>query len=263
MKPLAELDARGVSTLLTDIDDTLTSEGKLTAEAYSALERLHQAGLRVVPVTGRPAGWCDHIARMWPVDAVVGENGAFYFYYANGRLERRFQQDDGTRAEKRARLKAIAERILAAVPGCALASDQAYRETDLAIDYCEDVPPLPLAAAERIAALMREAGLTAKVSSIHVNGWFGDYDKLATARRLFAERFGLDLDHANRQVVYAGDSPNDAPMFGFFHNSVGVANVRKFEQVLSAKPRFITQAPAGAGFRELAEHLLVAKSRRS
>ncbi len=263
MKPLAELDARGVSALLTDIDDTLTSEGKLTAEAYSALERLQQAGFRVVPVTGRPAGWCDHIARMWPVDAVVGENGAFYFYYANGRLERRFQQDDATRAEKRARLKAIAERILAAVPGCALASDQPYRETDLAIDYCEDVPPLPLAAAERIAALMREAGLTAKVSSIHVNGWFGDYDKLATARRVFAERFGLDLDQANRQVVYAGDSPNDAPMFGFFENSVGVANVRKFEHVLSAKPRFITRAPAGAGFRELAEHLLVAKSRRS
>jgi HAD superfamily hydrolase (TIGR01484 family) len=262
VKPLAELDAREVSAVLTDIDDTLTTEGKLTAEAYSALERLQRAGFRVVPVTGRPAGWCDHIARMWPVDAVVGENGAFYFYYAKGRLERRFQQDQASRAEKRARLSAIAERILAAVPGCALASDQPYRETDLAIDYCEDVPPLPLAAAERIASLMREAGLTAKVSSIHINGWFGDYDKLATARRLFAERFGLDLDQANRQVVFAGDSPNDAPMFGFFHNSVGVVNVRKFEQVLSAKPRFITKAPAGAGFRELAEHLLVAKSRR-
>jgi hypothetical protein len=262
VKPLAELDARAVSAVLTDIDDTLTTDGKLTAEAYSALERLQQAGFRVVPVTGRPAGWCDHIARMWPVDAVVGENGAFYFYYANGRLERRFRHDEAARAEKRARLKAIAERILAAVPGCALASDQPYRETDLAIDYCEDVPPLPLSAAEQIAALMREAGLTAKVSSIHVNGWFGDYDKLATARRLFAERFALDLDHANRQVVFAGDSPNDAPMFGFFHNSVGVANVRKFEKVLAAKPRFITQAPAGAGFQELAQHLLVAKSRR-
>jgi HAD superfamily hydrolase (TIGR01484 family) len=263
VKALAELDAREVSAVLTDIDDTLTTEGRLTAQAYGALERLQRAGFRVVPVTGRPAGWCDHIARMWPVDAVVGENGAFYFYYANGRLERCFQHDEAARAGKRARLKAIAERILATVPGCALASDQPYRETDLAIDYCEDVPPLPLSAAERIAALMREAGLTAKVSSIHVNGWFGDYDKLATARRLFAERFGLDLDHANRQVVFAGDSPNDAPMFGFFHNSVGVANVRKFEQVLAAKPRFITQAPAGAGFQELAEHLLVAKSRRS
>ena len=263
MKPLVELDARGVSAVLTDIDDTLTTEGKLTAEAFSALERLQQAGFLVVPVTGRPAGWCDHIARMWPVDAVVGENGAFYFYYANGRLERRFHHDEATRAEKRMRLKAIAERILATVPGCALASDQPYRETDLAIDYCEDVPPLPLSAAERIAALMRDAGLTAKVSSIHVNGWFGDYDKLATARRLFAERFGLDLDRASRQVVFAGDSPNDAPMFGFFEHSVGVANVRRFEGLLKEKPKYVTQAASGAGFRELAQHLLVAKSRRS
>jgi HAD superfamily hydrolase (TIGR01484 family) len=262
VKPLAELDARGVRAVLADIDDTLTTDGKLTAEAYGALERLRQAGYRVVPVTGRPAGWCDHIARMWPVDAVVGENGAFYFFYADGRLQRRFQHEEASRAEKRARLKAIAERILAAVPGTALASDQPYRETDLAIDFCEDVAPLGLQAAERIASLMREAGLTAKVSSIHVNGWFGDYDKLATTRRLFAERFGLDLAQSNREVVFAGDSPNDAPMFGFFDHSVGVANVRRFESLLGEKPKYVTRAPCGAGFRELAEHLLVAKSRR-
>jgi hydroxymethylpyrimidine pyrophosphatase-like HAD family hydrolase len=140
------------------------------------------------------------------------------------------------------------------VPGCAIASDQPYRETDLAIDYCEDVPPLPLEAAERIAALMRAAGLTAKVSSIHVNGWFGDYDKLAAARRLFAERFSIDLGAENAQVVFAGDSPNDAPMFGFFRNSVGVANVRRF--ALEPPPRFVTRAEAGAGFAELAAHLL-------
>jgi HAD superfamily hydrolase (TIGR01484 family) len=256
MKPLAELDARGVRALLLDIDDTLTTEGKLTADAYAALERLQRAGLRVVPVTGRPAGWCDHIARMWPVDAVVGENGAFYFYRAAGRLERRFQDDSATRAEKRGRLGAIAERILAAVPGCALASDQPYRETDLAIDFCEDVPPLPLEAAERIAALMRQAGLTAKVSSIHVNGWFGDYDKLAMTRRLFAERFGLDLAAAGGEVVFAGDSPNDAPMFAFFANSVGVANVRKFDQLRFERPRYVTRAASGGGFAELAAHLL-------
>src|SRR5499426_2754354 len=102
---------RGIRGVLADIDDTLTTDGKLSAEAYGALERLQRAGFLVVPVTGRPAGWCDHIARMWPVDAVVGENGAFYFFYANGRLERRFQQDEASRAEKRSRLKAIAEKI--------------------------------------------------------------------------------------------------------------------------------------------------------
>ena len=256
MKPLAGLDARRVAALLFDIDDTLTTGGRLTAAAYGALERLKHAGKRVVAVTGRPAGWCDHIARMWPVDAVVGENGAFYFTFAQGRLEKRFQEDAAARAAKRERLDAIAKAIFAAMPGCAIASDQPYRETDLAIDYCEDVPPLPLEAAERIAALMRESGLTARVSSIHVNGLFGAYDKLAMTRQLFAERFGQDLDAANREVVFVGDSPNDAPMFGFFENSVGVANVRRFAARLAAAPKFVTQAEAGAGFAELVYHLL-------
>lgn len=256
MKPLAELDPRGVRAVLVDIDDTLTTEGKLTAQAYAALERLHASRKIVVPVTGRPAGWCDHIARMWPVDAVVGENGAFYFFFADGRLQRRYADLPEARREKRQRLERLAGEILRHVPGAALAADQAYRETDLAIDYCEDVPALSLPQAERVAELMRAAGLTAKVSSIHVNGWCGDYDKLAMARRLFAERFALDLDSANASIVYVGDSPNDAPMFGFFEKSVGVANVRRFAGRLAAPPKFVTRASAGAGFAELAAHLL-------
>ena len=256
MKPLAELDARPVTALLFDIDDTLTTEGRLTADAYAALEALKRAGKLVVPVTGRPAGWCDHIARMWPVDAVVGENGAFYFCFTGKRLEKRFLDDADLRAARRAKLAAIGERILREVPGCALASDQAYREADLAIDYCEDVPPLPLAAAERIAALMREAGLNAKISSIHVNGWFGAYDKLGMTRRLFAERFGWDLDARNREVVFAGDSPNDAPMFSYFANSVGMANLRRFDALAFDRPKYVTRGEAGAGFAELARHLL-------
>jgi hypothetical protein len=256
MKPLAQLDARAIDALLFDIDETLTTEGKLTALAYAALERLHVAGKRVIAVTGRPAGWCDHIARMWPVDAVVGENGAFYFCLAEGKLHKRFADDEKTRAAKRGRLDAIAKTILGQVPGCAVASDQPYRETDLAIDYCEDVPPLPLEAAERIAALMRGAGLTARVSSIHVNGWFGDYDKLAMTRRLFKERFGVDLERTNRSVAYVGDSPNDAPMFAFFVNSIGVANVARFADRMSDKPKFVSQANSGAGFAELVAHLL-------
>lgn len=256
MKPLSELDPRGVRAVLLDIDETLTTDGKLTAQAYGALERLSRAGLRVIPVTGRPAGWCDHIARMWPVEAVVGENGAFYFFYAGKRLHKRFLDEAETRAQKRKRLDAVAAQVLAAVPGCALASDQAYRETDLAIDYCEDVAALPLESANRIAELMRAAGMTAKVSSIHVNGWFGEYDKLAMTRQLFAERLGLDLGRANREVVFAGDSPNDAPMFGFFQNSVGVANVRRFEALLPEQPKYVTTHASGAGFAELADHLL-------
>jgi HAD superfamily hydrolase (TIGR01484 family) len=257
MKPLAQLrDAARLRGLLFDIDDTLTTEGRLTALAYAALERLKQAGRLVVAVTGRPAGWCDHIARMWPVDAVVGENGAFYFRHERGKLIKRYHDAADVRAVKRARLAAIAERILAAVPGSALASDQPYREADLAIDYCEDVPPLPLESAERIAALMREAGLNAKISSIHVNGWFGGYDKLAMARILFAEKFAADLDAANAEFAYAGDSPNDAPMFAFFANSIGVANVARFAGHMAALPKYVTQAEAGAGFAEIAAHLL-------
>jgi len=257
VKPLSDLrDAARLRGLLFDIDDTLTTEGRLTAEAYAALERLHAAKRLSIAVTGRPAGWCDHIARMWPVDAVVGENGAFYFRYENGRLHKRFQDSEAERAAKRARLDAVAGRILAEVPGSALASDQGYRETDLAIDYCEDVPRLPLEQAERIADLMREAGLTAKISSIHVNGWFGGYDKLAMTKTLFAEKFAADLDLDNAHYAFAGDSPNDAPMFGYFANSVGMANVRRFAGHLAAEPKFVTQREAGAGFAELIRHLL-------
>jgi HAD superfamily hydrolase (TIGR01484 family) len=257
MKPLAEMrGAERLRGLLFDIDDTLTTDGRLTALAYAALERFRRAGRIAIAVTGRPAGWCDHIARMWPVDAVVGENGAFYFCYDKGRLYKRFHDVDAVRAEKRARLAAIGARILAAVPGCALASDQPYREADLAIDYCEDVAPLPLAAAERIVALMREAGLNAKISSIHVNGWFGGYDKLAMAKVLLAEKFATDLDAVNAEYAYAGDSPNDAPMFGYFVNSVGVANIARFSGHLAAAPKYVTRSESGAGFAELVAHLL-------
>ncbi len=256
MRPLAELRGAGrLRGLLFDIDETLTTEGRLTAEAYAAMEHLRRAGRIVVPITGRPAGWCDHIARMWPVDAVVGENGAFYFRHAGGKLLRKFAESDEQRALNRRRLADIGKRIVAQVPGCALASDQAYREADLAIDFCEDVPPLPLATAEKIAGLMRAEGLTAKVSSIHVNGWFGRYDKLAMSRRLFAEQFGLEAGVLQREFAFAGDSPNDAPMFAFFDHSVGVANVARFAGALEAEPKFVTRGRAGAGFAELAAHL--------
>ncbi|MEP7260999.1 MAG: HAD-IIB family hydrolase, partial [Usitatibacter sp.] len=181
MKPLAlfPLAARGaIRGVLTDIDDTLTIHGQLPAVAYSALERLRDAGFMVIPVTGRPAGWCDHIARMWPVDAVVGENGAFWFRHDKqaGRLVKRYVIDEEERAMRRSRLGAIADRVLAQVPGCAVASDQAYREADLAIDFREDVAPLPMGEVQRIVSIMESEGLTAKASSIHVNGWFGGYD---------------------------------------------------------------------------------------
>ncbi|MCW5625424.1 MAG: HAD-IIB family hydrolase [Burkholderiales bacterium] len=265
MQPWASCPASvraGIVAVLTDIDDTLTEHGRLPAVAYAALERLRAAGLRVVPVTGRPAGWCDLIARQWPVDAVVGENGAFYFRYdeAARRMIRRYAKAVADRGDDRTRLDAIAQAVLTEIPGTAIAADQAYREADLAIDFCEDVPALPPVAVQRIVDVFHRFGATAKVSSIHVNGWFGGYDKLSTSRLLFAERFGIDLDAARDSIVYVGDSPNDAPMFHHFPQAVGVANVRTFANTMTDLPHWITTSPGGRGFAEVADALIEART---
>jgi HAD superfamily hydrolase (TIGR01484 family) len=264
MKPLAQfpLEARKrIRGVLTDIDDTLTTDGRLEACAYGALEQLRKAGLLVIAVTGRPAGWCDHIARMWPVDGVVGENGAFWFRHDEGahKLVKRYVIDEDQRTVRALRMDDIARRILAEVPGCAIASDQAYREADLAIDFREDVPALPREAVAKIVALMEAEGLTAKVSSIHVNGWFGGYDKLSTTRLMLREDFAIDVDALRAEFVFAGDSPNDQPMFAFFPNAVGVANVREMADLMTDLPAWITPSAGSAGFAELADALLAAK----
>jgi HAD superfamily hydrolase (TIGR01484 family) len=264
MMPLSAFSAgarRDIRGVFLDIDDTLTTDGRLTAGAYASLEELAAAGIIVVPITGRPAGWCDHIARMWPVEGVVGENGAFYFRYDRVRrtMQKRFLVSDGQRRDARARLEGLKETILAKVPGSAVASDQYYRETDLAIDFCEDVERLPQEAVTRIVALFESAGATAKVSSIHVNGWFGTYDKLGMTKILMRECFGVDLDADKERFVFVGDSPNDAPMFEYFPHSVGVANIKEFDGRLGAEPTYICNERCGAGFTELAAALLAAR----
>ncbi len=264
MKPLSacpKATLAAIRGIFTDIDETISTEGRLTAEAYDALAALKKAGLLVVPVTGRPAGWCDHIARFWPVDAVVGENGAFWMWHdlAVGRLRTRFIQSDAERSDGRRRLEAVRTDVLREVRGTALASDQPYRLADLAIDFCEDVPALPRAEVERIVAIFKRHGAEAKVSSIHVNGWFGSYDKLTTTRAMMAELFGVDLEASRDAYVFAGDSPNDAPMFAFFPNGVGVANVHDFAEAMPHLPSWITTARSGAGFVELAQALIAAR----
>lgn len=246
--------------IFTDIDDTLTSDGRLSAAVYAALERLQAANVRVVPVTGRPAGWCDMIARFWPVDGVVGENGAFYFRYdrPTRTMIRRYAVAADVRARDRRALHALGERIVADVPGCAIASDQAYRESDLAIDFAEDVGPLPQSDIEAILAAFAAAGATAKVSSIHVNGWFGSYDKAAMTRHFAREILDCDLDVDNERFLFVGDSPNDAPLFAFFHNACGVGNVRDYGGRMPHYPRFVADGHGGAGFLEIVDEVLKA-----
>ena len=262
LKPLTELPpsfCEGLLGLCTDIDDTLTTSGKLTSIAYQALWDARRSGLLVIPVTGRPAGWADHLARMWPVDGVVAENGALYLRHRDGKLIRRTVRGDvGVEAAERSRLLALAHRVLEEVPGSAFASDQPYREFDVAVDFCEDVETLPQEAVDRIVALFQNGGATAKVSSIHVNAWFGTYDKLGMLKRLLLEERGHDLDDPAVAVrfLYVGDSPNDEPMFRFFPQSVGVANVAAFASHMSALPGWITSRPSGEGFAELVGHLL-------
>jgi hypothetical protein len=248
--------------VLTDIDDTLTLHGRLPAEAFAALEALRAAGLAVVPITGRPAGWCDHIARMWPVDGVVGENGAFYFRYDEEakKMRRVYAQNAEERRQNIEKVWVIAHKVLAEFPGVAIASDQAYREIDVAIDFCEDVPPLPLATAEEIRKRFEADGAVAKVSSIHVNAWFGAHDKLSMAKRFLRDVLHLDADTEKETIAYVGDSPNDAPMFGFFPNSVGVANVRPFEKLMNSLPHFVTENDGGYGFAEFAQAVLDARA---
>ena len=261
MQPLVNITKKTrqqIKYVLTDIDDTLTLDGKLPAVAYSAMERLQKSGIRVIPVTGRPAGWCDHIARMWPVDALVGENGAFYFYYdaIQKKMVRRFWRSEDQRRTDKLKLAELQEQIVQKVPGCRVSADQPYREADLAIDFCEDVAPLPMKEVEKIVSIFESAGAVAKISSIHVNGWFGDYDKLAMTKRLFAEVFQVELESAKESVIFSGDSPNDAPMFAFFPNGVGVANVLDFAEDMPHKPTWITQKKGGYGFAELVDFLL-------
>lgn len=261
MKPFAQFPGnykKNIRYVLTDIDDTLSIKGRIPSASFTAMERLQDAGIRVIPITGRPAGWCDHMARMWPVDGLVGENGAFYFRYdeSNKKMIRRYFKTEKQRSIDRKKLEKIKKEILQKVPGCRVSADQAYREADLAIDFCEDIPPIPMEDVEKIVRCFKRTGAQAKISSIHVNGWFGDYDKLTMTHLFFKEVFKSDLDKIKEQVIFTGDSPNDAPMFDYFPHSVGVANIVRFKKTIDHKPAWVTENEGGYGFAEMVDILL-------
>ncbi len=262
IETLSPHTAKNLVGIFFDIDDTFTTHGKIHSIAYQALWSLKASGLRVVPITGRPAGWCDHIARMWPVDGVVGENGALYFWYdePERKLKKRFLDSDSIRAEKRQRLLRIRDEILGSVPGTAIASDQLYRETDLAIDYCEDVRPLDRQRVDQICQIFRKHGARCKVSSIHVNGWFGNYDKLAMTKIFVQERLEVNLDANKARFFFCGDSPNDEPMFQYFPNTAGVKNLLQFADRMKDLPAFLAKQEGGDGFAQIAETIMRRRS---
>jgi HAD superfamily hydrolase (TIGR01484 family) len=254
---------RRIFGIFTDIDDTLTTEGAITADAFAALTAFKQAGLHVIPITGRPVGWSEPFAAVWPVDAIVAENGSVALIAqpsafkagAAPQLAKLYQQDAPTRTANFARMQEVAQRVLREVPGTTLAQDSPGRETDIAIDHSEftHLPPAQIAQAVRI---MREEGMNATVSSIHINGWFGEHNKLEGARWIVRSLFGRELDAELDRWIYVGDSTNDQLMFAHFPHSIGVANIRRFEAELEHKPRYITRGERGAGFAEVARAVL-------
>jgi HAD superfamily hydrolase (TIGR01484 family) len=249
----------GVRGVLTDIDDTLTTEGAITPDALGAMQRLRAAGLPVFAVTGRPAGWSEAFALSWPVNAIVAENGAVALSRGpGGELRRSYLQDAPTRRANFDRLQAVAQHILRTLPQARLATDSPGRETDIAIDHSE-FAHLGEADIAQVVTLMRAGGLNATVSSIHINGWIGGHDKLEGARWIVREHLGRNLDDELDHWVYVGDSTNDARMFGHFPHSVGVANVARFVPQLTHPPRYITPSERGAGFAEVVDSLLAAK----
>ena len=262
---LPESSTKNIIGVFFDIDDTFTTHGKIPVSAFQALWSLKENGLKAVPITGRPAGWCDHIARMWPVDGVVGENGAFYFWYDSRqrKLNKRFLDPEDVRAEHRKRLMSIRKEILSSVPGTAIASDQLYREADLAIDYCEDVPPLDKHAVDRICEIFQKHGATCKVSSIHVNGWFGEYDKLEMTRIFVQERWELDLEATKERFLFCGDSPNDEPLFRYFPHSAAVKNILGFKDRIKDLPSYVAKMTGGEGFAEIVDVLLSKREKKS
>jgi HAD superfamily hydrolase (TIGR01484 family) len=262
MTPLSEWPLAARRALLgvfTDIDDTLTTKGAISADALAALADLRAAGLHRVAITGRPVGWSEPFANCWPVDAIVAENGAVALLpLPGGGLEKRYQQDAPTRELNFARMQAVLERIEREIPGARRATDSAGRECDIAIDHSE-FTRLDDAQIAAVVALMRSEGMHATVSSIHVNGWYGEHNKLEGARWIVRELWGRRLDDEMPRWAYVGDSTNDALMFEHFDNSIGVANVRRFEAALSHLPSYVAERERGAGFAEVAAAVLKAR----
>lgn len=237
------------------MDETLTHHGRLAARTYEALERLQRADLKVIPVTAAPVGWCDQMARMWPVDGVIAENGGVFIARSgDGGVERTFWHSENDRAVASLRLAAMERAVKMRVPSAILADDQPFRLTSIAF-----ARPRQASEVEAILAALAKSGANGTCNNLWMLGWIGDYDKLAMSRRVLADVYGLDSEAARTQVAYCGDSENDSPMFGHFAHTIGMNTVR--DAPLTARPKWITAGPGGEGFVEAADAILRDKVR--
>jgi len=246
--------------VLTDIDDTLTTDGAIPMGVVAALAALRQAGLPVIAVTGRPMGWSREIAVPTPLAAVVAENGSVALVREGDAVRIEYADTESVRAANAIRLHAVANRIVREIPGATISRDSPGRVTDIAVDHSE-FAHLDETQIARVVALMKSEGMNATVSSIHVNGWFGTHTKLTGATWIVRRLLGRDLDAERGAWLYVGDSTNDEPMFAAFVLSVGVANIVEFADRLRQWPAYVTALDRGRGFIEVAETLLAARGR--
>lgn len=257
MKPLNDFSSSEIRFVFTDIDGTLTTGDKILPDTYQSLWELSKSGIQIIPVTGRPAGWCELLARQWPVHGVIGENGAFYFRLFNQQMKRHFFASHKEREKFSSKLEQIKKEILQEVPEAKVASDQFSRLFDLAIDFAEDVhPALSKDKIDQIVQVFEKHGATCKVSHIHVNGWFGDHNKGDACFEYARLELGLSREEEiQKHCAYVGDSPNDEPLFKRFQNSFGVANVVDYQDFMTTKPKYVAPSREGKGFTEIAKRL--------
>ncbi|HEY4058053.1 MAG TPA: HAD-IIB family hydrolase [Kofleriaceae bacterium] len=256
MRPVAELslNAADIRGVFSDVDDTLTHDGSVTVEAYDAIVRARAAGLRIVLVTGRPAGWAEVLASVWPVDAAIAENGGIAYLKRGRRLERVYFAP-GDPLDDAKKLAALSADVLQRFSFAKRSDDSGLRITDVAFDVGE-TQHLPREQIDAITARCRELGARTLVSSVHAHACFHLADKARMSARIANILWGETESDTAAHYAFVGDSPNDQAAFTFFGASIGVANVARYLKDLAPPPQYVTQAPNGRGFAEAMDVLL-------
>jgi HAD superfamily hydrolase (TIGR01484 family) len=230
-----------IRVLATDVDDTVTKDGKIPSSTVECLEALGRAGLTVALVTGRPAGWAQALAAYLPaVRVAVAENGLVAFDGEGGRMELgpRRGPDFLTRlADNSARVRDAF--------GLEVTPDDAFRLFERAFVRPASFDAAALVASDRLV----EPGFEVMASSIHIHvrpsGWGKAEGLLAVLRSIEPEASAAPDDF----VLFTGDSSNDRSLFARLRRtSVGVANVTAYlDELGDDRPAYVTASTAALG----------------